>query len=102
MLECGIGRAHNLALASLPNFSLPGDISASKRYWARDVITKPFEVAADGTVEVPTGPGIGVDIDHAFLDRGSPSNIAASSRRSRHRHASPLPGVVIGLRLSPR
>ena len=68
MLECGIGRAHNLALASLPNFSLPGDISASKRYWARDVITKPFEVSADGTVEVPTGPGIGVDIDHAFLD----------------------------------
>ena len=68
MLECGIGRAHNVALASLPNFSLPGDISASKRYWARDVITKPFEVAADGTVDVPTGPGIGVDIDHAFLD----------------------------------
>jgi O-succinylbenzoate synthase len=68
MLECGIGRAHNLALASLPNFSLPGDISASKRYWARDVITRPFEVAADGTVGVPTGSGIGVDIDHAFLD----------------------------------
>jgi o-succinylbenzoate synthase len=68
MLECGIGRAHNLALASLPNFSLPGDISASKRYWARDVITQPFEVAPDGTVGVPTGPGIGVEIDHAFLD----------------------------------
>ena len=68
MLECGIGRAHNLALASLPNFSLPGDISASRRYWARDVITTPFEVAADGTLEVPTGPGIGVEIDHAFLD----------------------------------
>lgn len=68
MLECGIGRAHNVALASLPNFSLPGDISASRRYWARDVITQPFEVAADGTVGVPTGQGIGVDIDHAFLD----------------------------------
>ncbi len=68
MLECGIGRAHNLALASLPNFSLPGDISASKRYWARDVITKPFEVAADGTVGVPDGPGIGVEIDEDFLD----------------------------------
>jgi o-succinylbenzoate synthase len=68
MLECGIGRAHNLALASLPNFSLPGDISASKRYWVRDVITKPFEVSADGTVGVPTGPGIGVDVDHAFLE----------------------------------
>ena len=68
MLECGIGRAHNLALASLPNFTLPGDISASRRYWARDVITQPFEVAADGTVAVPTGPGIGVEIDHGFLD----------------------------------
>lgn len=68
MLECGIGRAHNLALASLPNFSLPGDISASKRYWARDVITTPFEVAPDGTVKVPSGPGIGVEIDAAFLD----------------------------------
>lgn len=68
MLECGIGRAHNLALASLPNFSLPGDISASKRYWARDVVTQPFEVDADGTVAVPDGPGIGVAIDEAFLD----------------------------------
>jgi O-succinylbenzoate synthase len=68
MLECGIGRAHNLALASLPNFLLPGDISASRRYWARDVITKPFEVVADGTVEVPSGAGIGVEIDHAYLD----------------------------------
>lgn len=68
MLECGIGRAHNLALASLPNFSLPGDISASKRYWARDVLTRPFEVDTDGTVGVPTGPGIGVEIDQAFLD----------------------------------
>ena len=68
MLECGIGRAHNLALASLPNFSLPGDISASKRYWARDVLTRPFDVDADGTVGVPNGPGIGVEIDHAFLD----------------------------------
>ncbi|BCS32005.1 o-succinylbenzoate synthase [Luteitalea sp. TBR-22] len=67
MLECGIGRAHNLALASLPNFSLPGDISASKRYWTRDVTT-PFEVAADGTVGVPTGPGIGVAIDMDFID----------------------------------
>ena len=68
MLECGIGRAHNLALASLPNFTLPGDISASKRYWARDVLTRPFEVDGDGTVGVPSGPGIGVEIDTDFLD----------------------------------
>lgn len=68
MLECGIGRAHNLALASLPGFSLPGDISASTRYYARDVLTRPIEVAADGTVDVPTGAGIGVEIDHDYLD----------------------------------
>lgn len=68
MLESGIGRAHNLALASLPNFSLPGDISASARYWTRDIVTKPFEVAADGTVGVPQGPGIGVDVDRDFID----------------------------------
>lgn len=68
MLECGIGRAHNLALASLPGFVLPGDISASRRYYERDVLTRPIEVAADGTVEVPTGPGLGLDIDHGYLD----------------------------------
>lgn len=68
MLESGIGRAHNLALASLPNFTLPGDISASKRYWTRDITERPFEVDADGTVAVPQGPGIGVAIDEDFLD----------------------------------
>jgi o-succinylbenzoate synthase len=59
MLETGIGRATNLALAALPGFTLPGDTSASARYFADD-ITAPFEVAADGTMEVPRGPGIGV------------------------------------------
>lgn len=60
MLETGVGRAANLALASLPNFVLPGDTSASDRYFARD-LTEPFVVEADGTMEVPQGPGIGVD-----------------------------------------
>jgi len=59
MLETGIGRATNLALAALPGFTLPGDTSASGRYFADD-ITEPFEVAADGTMAVPDGPGIGV------------------------------------------
>jgi O-succinylbenzoate synthase len=62
MLETGIGRAHNIHLASLPNFTLPGDIAASKRYYAPDVIDPPIEVAADGTIAVPDGPGIGVRI----------------------------------------
>jgi o-succinylbenzoate synthase len=58
MLETGVGRAANLALASLPNFVLPGDVSASRRYFAQD-ITEPFELE-QGTVRVPDGPGIGV------------------------------------------
>jgi o-succinylbenzoate synthase len=62
MLETGIGRAHNIHLASLPNFSLPGDIAASKRYYAPDLIEPGIEIAADGTIAVPTGPGIGVSI----------------------------------------
>jgi O-succinylbenzoate synthase len=59
MLETGIGRATNLALAALPGFTLPGDTSASRRYFAED-LTEPFELAADGTMAVPDGPGIGV------------------------------------------
>jgi O-succinylbenzoate synthase len=60
MLETGIGRATNLAIAAMPNFSLPGDTSASRRYFHED-LTPPFELAADGTMAVPDGPGIGVD-----------------------------------------
>lgn len=62
MLETGIGRAHNIHLASLPNFSLPGDIAASKRYYSPDLIEPSIEVAPDGTIGVPAGPGIGVHI----------------------------------------
>lgn len=62
MLESGIGRAHNIHLASLPNFSLPGDIAASKRYYQPDLIDPAVEIASDGTIEVPKGPGIGVNI----------------------------------------
>jgi O-succinylbenzoate synthase len=60
MLETGIGRAHNIHLASLPNFSLPGDIAASRRYYDPDLIDPPIDVAPDGTIAVPDGPGIGV------------------------------------------
>ena len=59
MLESGIGRAHNVALATLPGFTLPGDISESKRYWAEDVVEPEFEME-DGLMPVPDGPGIGV------------------------------------------
>ena len=66
MLETGIGRAHNVALASLPGFVLPGDISASARYFHQDVVEPPFVLNDDGTMSVPTGPGIGVAVQ---LDR---------------------------------
>lgn len=59
MLESGIGRAHNIAMSSLPNFSLPGDVSASRRYWDEDIIEPEVEVSPQGTIRVPTGPGIG-------------------------------------------
>lgn len=62
MLESGVGRAHNVALASLEGFTLPGDISASRRYWERDIVDPEFEVH-DGQMRVPTGPGIGVEPD---------------------------------------
>ena len=67
MLESGIGRAHNIALSTLPGFTLPGDVSASKRYWARDIVAPPIEVSAVGTITVPTGPGFGYELDLDYL-----------------------------------
>ena len=61
MLESGIGRAHNVALATLPNFSLPSDVTASKRYWAEDIIAPEVTVSPQGTIRVPTRPGIGFE-----------------------------------------
>jgi O-succinylbenzoate synthase len=62
MFECNIGRAANLALASLPNFSLPGDISASSRYYREDIAEPNFEINPDSTITVPTAPGIGIEV----------------------------------------
>lgn len=59
MLESGIGRAHNIALSTLPNFILPGDVSASARYWQQDIIEPEVGVTSQGTIKVPTDPGIG-------------------------------------------
>jgi O-succinylbenzoate synthase len=59
MLESGIGRAHNVALSTLPNFSLPGDVSASRRYWDQDIVEPEITVSPQGTIRVPDGPGIG-------------------------------------------
>ena len=70
MLESGVGRAHNVALATLPGFTLPGDISASRRYWKEDIVTPEFEVD-DGMLKVPGGNGIGVEIKKQFIEDGT-------------------------------
>ena len=61
MLESGIGRAHNIALSTLPNFTLPGDVSASRRYWVEDIVEPEVVVSPQGTIRVPSGPGIGFE-----------------------------------------
>jgi len=71
MLESGIGRAANIHLSTLENFSLPGDVAASKRYFNPDLIDPPIDVAPDGTIGVPRGPGLGVSIVDERLDRAT-------------------------------
>ena len=65
MLESGVGRAHNIAMATLPGFTLPGDISASARYFAEDIIDPPVTVSKEGTISAPTAPGIGYAVDES-------------------------------------
>jgi O-succinylbenzoate synthase len=67
MLEAGIGRAHNVALASLPNFVLPGDVSASKRYWKQDIIVPAVETTSRGTIELRDGVGFGYELDLDYI-----------------------------------
>ena len=81
MLETGIGRAHNIHLASLPNFSLPGDIAASKRYYQPDLIEPAIEVASDGTIGVPDGPGIGVNIVRERVEKATERMVTLDSER---------------------
>jgi O-succinylbenzoate synthase len=69
LLESGIGRAHNIAVAALPGFTLPSDISASDRYWHEDIIDPPFTLNANGTIDVPQGTGIGVTVIQSRLDK---------------------------------
>jgi O-succinylbenzoate synthase len=82
MLESGVGRAHNIHLSTLPNFSLPGDVAASRRYFSPDLIDPEIEVRPDGTIAVPTAPGIGVELVH---DR-----IASATEERLERRASRL------------
>src|SRR5690625_4362547 len=67
MLEAGVGRAHNIALTTLSQFTLPGDTAGSSRYWQKDII-KPEVVVKNGVIQVPTKPGIGYEIDEEALE----------------------------------
>jgi O-succinylbenzoate synthase len=69
MLESGVGRAHNVALATLPNFTLPGDLSPSERYWQRDIVDPEWTMDREGWVHVPVDrPGIGVEVDRERIE----------------------------------
>jgi len=68
MLEAGIGRAHNIALSTLPGFTLPGDVSASARYWDQDIIEPPVTVSREGTIKAPAGHGIGFAVNEQRLE----------------------------------
>jgi o-succinylbenzoate synthase len=84
MLESGIGRTANIHLSTLPNFTLPGDVAASRRYFDPDLIEPPVVVAADGTIAVPSGPGLGVAIHDDRIERATRRRVVltAGERRS--------------------
>jgi O-succinylbenzoate synthase len=69
MLESGVGRAHNIAMSTLPGFSLPGDVSASRRYWTEDIVEPAIEVTARGAIAVPKTPGLGYAVKREFVER---------------------------------
>ena len=75
MLETGVGRASNLAIASLPGFTLPGDISASDRYYRRDITNERFILNDDSTIDVPNGHGLGITMDEDALKEFTLSKI---------------------------
>lgn len=68
MLESGIGRAHNIAVSTLPGFNLPGDVSASARYWEEDIIEPPVTVSSRGTIKAPSAPGIGFAVNESRVE----------------------------------
>ena len=69
MLESGVGRAHNIALSTLHNFRLPGDVSASQRYWKEDIIEPEVEVSPQGTILIRDEPGTGYRVREDFIEK---------------------------------
>ena len=90
MLESGIGRAHNVALASLPGFTKPGDLSPSARYWARDIVRPEWTMSDDGMVTVPLDrPGLGVEVDVGRIDDLTVRRAVLRAPRAAHAVATP-------------
>jgi len=83
MLETGVGRAHNIALSTLPNFRLPGDVSASQRYWAEDIVNPEIEVSPRGTIAVSDAPGTGYQIKQDLIQK-----LTVRTETIRHRAAT--------------
>ena len=69
MLESGVGRAHNIAMSTLPGFTIPGDVSASSRYWHEDIIEPEVQVSPRGTISIPKTPGIGYAVKLDLIER---------------------------------
>jgi O-succinylbenzoate synthase len=69
MLESGIGRAHNIAMSTLPGFTMPGDVSASERYWDEDIIEPPVVVSPNGTINAPSAAGIGYAVNDSRIGK---------------------------------
>lgn len=78
MLESGIGRAHNIAISTLAGYTMPGDVSASKRYWHEDIIEPAVEVSNDGTITAPEAPGIGFDVDQRRIEKATTRRVLIS------------------------
>jgi O-succinylbenzoate synthase len=68
MLEAGVGRAHNISMSTLEGFTLPGDVSASARYWTEDIIEPPVTITPRGTIIAPDAPGIGYHVNRQRVD----------------------------------
>lgn len=79
MLESGVGRAHNIAMSTLAGFTLPGDVSASKRYWHEDIIEPAVEVSADGTITASEKPGSGFEVKQDKIEKASKRRIVIAS-----------------------
>jgi O-succinylbenzoate synthase len=81
MLETGIGRAHNIAMSTLAGFTLPGDVSASSRYWHQDIVDPPVTVTGRGTIKAPDAPGIGYLANDVFIDELTTRRAEGSLKR---------------------